>query len=133
MTKTNINTFISNLKKANLVTKVTPWMIEGIDNGKSEVRFVGLKLKDDWLELFSLKDNLLLKFILVKQTVRLEIYLANIPPFYKISGLYLRESDKWETVLGELKRILKKDKEDFINHDTKVDNLWIKIKPYLRK
>jgi len=133
MTKTNINTFISNLKKANLVTKVTPWMIEGIDNGKSEVRFVGLKLKDDWLELFSTKDNLLLKFILVKQTVRLEIYLANIPPFYKIFGLYLRESDKWETVLGELKRILKKDKEDFINHDTKVDNLWIKIKPYLRK
>ena len=133
MTKTNINTFISNLKKANLVTKVTPWMIEGIDNGKSEVRFVGLKLKDDWLELFSTKDNLLLKFILVKQTVRLEIYLANIPPFYKIFGLYLRESDKWETVLGELKRILKEDKEDFINHDTKVDNLWIKIKPYLRK
>ena len=133
MTKTNINTFISNLKKANLVTKVTPWMIEGIDNGKSEVRFVGLKLKDDWLELFSTKDNLMLKFILVKQTVRLEIYLANIPPFYKIFGLYLRESDKWETVLGELKRILKKDKEDFINHDTKVDNLWIKIKPYLRK
>lgn len=132
MTKSHINTIISNLKKADLVTKVTPWLIEGLGDGKSEVKYVGFKIKDDWLELFSPKDNLLLKFVIIKNTVQLEIYLANNPPFVNIHNVYLRENEKWEKVLGELKRKLKKDKEDFINHDAKVDNLWIKIKPYLR-
>jgi len=133
MTKTQLNTLISNLKKANLITKVTPWMVEGVGNGKSEVRYVGLKLDKDWLALFSPKDNILLKFVLIKQIAHLEVCLANTPPFYKFYSVYLRDSDKWETVLGELKRKLNKNKEEAINHQARIDNLWIKIQPHLKK
>lgn len=108
-------------------------MIEGVANSKSDVRYVGLKLSGDWLELFSTQDNLLLKFLLIKQTVQMEIYLANTPPFFKIFSQYLRESDKWEIVLGEFKRRLKKDKEEVIKHQAKIDNLWVKIAPLLKK
>jgi len=132
MLKTQINTIISNLKKANMISKVTPWMFEGLGDVKAEIRYVGLKLDEDWEHIFPPENNLLLKFILIKPIAQLEFYLANNPPFFKIYSQYLRDNDKWEWVLGELKRRLKKDKEEVIKHQAKIDNFWVKLQPHLK-
>lgn len=132
MTKTQLNTIISNLKKAGMVTKVTPWLIEGLGDTKADIRYVGLKLSQDWLEIMPPENNVMLKFVLVKTVASMEIYLANKPPFFKIHSQYLRDGDKWETLLGELKRRLKKDKEEATNHEAKIDNVWVKLRPHLK-
>jgi hypothetical protein len=124
MTKTAINTIIRNLTNAKIVTKASPWMFEGMGNKKLEIRYVGIKPYEDWLDIMSEKNNLLLKFTLDKKNGFLEFFLANQPPFVRINGTKFSEGDKWETLLGELKRRLKKDKEEYLNHQDKMGNLY---------
>ena len=133
MTKAFVDELIHNMKLAGFVAKASPWMIEGIRDEKMNVRFIGLKLKDDWLEVFSEKDNLMLKFIIDRNTSVIEFYLANNTPFIKITQTQFSQKDKWETLLGEFRRRLKKDKEEFIHHNDKIGNFYKLIKPHLKR
>lgn len=133
MTRAFVDELIRNMKKAGIVEKVLPWMVEGFEDKQMNVRYVGIKIKEDWLEVFSPGDNLLLKFVVGRNYGNLEYFLANNAPFVKITRSALSENGKWETMLGEFKRRLKKDKTEFINHKSKAGNLFEFIKPFLRE
>ena len=60
MTKQFVDDMIRGMKLAGLVAKAAPWVFEGYGETQKSVRYVGLALKDDWLEIFSPQDNLLL-------------------------------------------------------------------------
>jgi hypothetical protein len=132
MTKAFVDDLIRGMKLASMVAKATPWSFEGYGDLQKSVRYVGLELQDDWLEIFSPGDNLLLKFVIDRNSAYLDYYLANKPPFIKISSTRFTQSDKWETLLGELKRRLKRDKNEFQNHTDSVGNLFALIKPHLK-
>ncbi len=132
MTKAFVDDLIRGMKLANMVAKATPWSFEGYGDKQKSVRYVGLSLQNDWLEIFSPKDNLLLKFVIDRDSAYLDYYLANKPPFMKINSVRFTQSDKWETLLGELKRRLKRDKNDFVNHTDSVGNLYALMKPELK-
>lgn len=117
---------------ADMITKAAPWMIEGIKDKEKNVRYVGIKAKDDWLEIFPASNNLLLKFVIDRSGGYLEFYLANNPPFLRIITKSFTDQDKWEILLGDLKKRLKKDKADFVNHQEGVGNLYALIKPHLK-
>lgn len=42
------------------------------------------------------------------------------------------EQEKWETLLGEFKRRMKKDKTDYVNHQEIAGNLYAQIRPHLK-
>ncbi len=132
MTKAFVDDLIRGMKLANMVAKATPWSFEGYGDLQKSVRYVGLELQDDWLEIFSPGDNLLLKFVIDRNSAYLDYYLANKPPFIEISSTRFTQSDKWETLLGELKRRLKRDKSEFQNHTDSIGNLFALIKPHLK-
>lgn len=132
MTKIFVDEMIRNMKRADMVTKVAPWMFEGMGDKKMNVRYVGLKLQDDWLDIFSPNDNILLKFIYDRSAAYIETYIANKPPFQKMMTLHFTEQDKWEPLLGNLKRRLKKDKVDFQNHTDQIGNIYTRVKPFLK-
>jgi hypothetical protein len=131
MTKTIINTLIRNMQQAGIVTKASPWMIEGAGNKQLNVRYVGVK-PIDWSEIMRPENNLLIKFILDGKLGLVEFYLANLPPFTRISGTKLVDTSKWETLLGNLKLQLKKDKEAVIHHRDNVGNLYRLIEKLLK-
>lgn len=120
------------MKQAGIVTKATPWMMEGMGEKGMNVRYIGIKLPSDWIEIFPASNNLLLKFVIDRTSAYLEFYIANKPPFFKFSQTTFKQTDKWETLLGELKRRLKKDKTEYQNHTDSMGNLYVKIKPYLK-
>lgn len=132
MSKNFVDQMIHHMKLADMVAKAAPWMVEGIHEQQMNVRYVGLKLKDDWLEIFPAGNNLMMKFIIDRNSARIEFYLANKPPFYRFSTKHFTEHDKWETLLGGLKQKLKKDKADVINHKEEVGNLYAELKPHLK-
>jgi hypothetical protein len=142
MSKGFVDELIRNMKLAGLVSKASPWMVEGRQsinktNGESpdkqvHVRFVGFVLKEDWLEIFSEKDNLLLKFVIDKSTASIEYYIANTTPFTKIISREFADGDKWEHLLGEVKRRLKKDKSDVLNHTEQLGNIYLRIQRFLK-
>ena len=145
MSKQFVDDMIHNMKLAGIVTKATPWTVEGTNDRRKEasslrdavatqmnVRYVGITVADDWLEIMPANNNLLLKFIIDRNTAYLEFYLANKPPFFKFTNRQFTDADKWETLLGEVKRKLKKDKVDVLNHKEAVGNLYARIKPYLK-
>ncbi len=132
MNRTTVNTFVQNMKKAGIVTKASEWSIEGFGEKELAVKYVGIKLDESWVEIFSLKNNLLLIFYLDKNTARADVLLANKPPFLKIISVPITATTKWEIVLGEFKRQLKKDKLDAQHHVAKIDNLYVKIQKYLK-
>ena len=132
MSKTFVDGMIRNMKMANIVTKATPWLVEGMGDKTMNVRYVGITLKDDWTDIFPPPNNFLIKFIIDRSSARIEYYLANKPPFFRIQSVRFTDSDKWEVLLGELKRRLKKDKVEFQNHMDKVGNLYAMIKPELK-
>ena len=132
MSKAFVDELIHNMKLAGIVAKAAPWMVEGFGEKQMNVRFVGIHLKDDWLEIFSPHDNMLLKFVIDRKSSYLEFYLANKPPFLKITSTRFTEKDKWGILLGELKRRLKKDKLDVKNHTEKMGNLYTLMKPHLK-
>lgn len=132
MSKNFVDQMIHHMKLAGIVAKAAPWMVEGIREQEMNVRYVGLKLKDDWLEIFPAGNNLMLKFIIDRNTSRIEFYLANKPPFYRITTTHFTEHDKWETLLGGLKQKLKKDKADVMNHTEAVGNIYAALKSHLK-
>lgn len=132
MSKNFVDQMIHNLKLAGMVTKAAPWMVEGIREQEMNVRYVGLHLKDDWLDIFPPENNLMLKFIIDRKSARIEFYLANKPPFYRITTKHFTEHDKWETLLGGFKQQLKKDKAEVMSHTDGVGNLYALLKPHLK-
>ncbi len=132
MTKAFVDSLISNMKQAGVVTKATPWMVEGFGEKQLNTRYVGFAIKDEWLDIMSSNDNLLLKFIVGRNDAYIEFYLANKPPFLKITQTRFTNVDKWEILLGELKRKLKKDKADVLSHNESVGNLYKLIEPHLK-
>lgn len=132
MSKSFVDQMIHKLKLAGMVAKAAPWMVEGIREQEMNVRYVGLQLKDDWLDIFPAGNNLMLKFIIDKQTARIEFYVANKPPFYRFITKSFTDNDKWEILLGGLKQKLKKDKADFMSHTEEVGNIYAAIKPHLK-
>ena len=132
MNKAFVDKMVHNMKLADMVAKAAPWMVEGIHEQQMNVRYVGLKLKNDWLEIFPAGNNLMLKFIIDRSSSRIEVYLANKPPFFKFTTKHFSEHDTWETLLGGLKLKLKKDKMDVVNHTDEVGNLYAALKPHLK-
>ena len=132
MNKAFVDKMVSNMKLGNMVAKASPWMIEGYGDKQMNVRYVGIHLKDDWLAILSEKNNILLKFIIDRTSARVEFYLANTTPFIRITSHKFTDHDKWEILLGELKRKLKRDKAEFLHHTDKVGNLYVLIKPQLK-
>ncbi len=133
MSKAFVDNLIHNMKLAGVITKVTPWSVEGFGDKALNVRYLGIKLPEDWQEIFSDKNNLLLKFVIDRSTAVVEFYLANKPPFVKIITRDFNDGDKWENVLGEVKNRLKRDKADFQNHNEQVGNIYSRINAALKK
>lgn len=132
MTKMYVDSLVSNMKKADIVTKSTPWMVEGFGDKQMHVRFVGIKPYAEWTDMFSDKNNLLIKFIIDKSSSYFEFYLANKPPFVKIITRDFTKGDKWEVLLGDIKRRLHKDKADVANHTSSVGNIYERILPFIK-
>jgi hypothetical protein len=124
MNKTFVNTLIQNMKKADIITKASPWVIEGVGDKGMNVRYVGIKPFDDWRDIIPAENNLLIKFVIDKQSSYFELFLANKPPFIWIIRRNFSEGDKWEPMLGEIKRRLHNDKTEFLQHKDKVGNLY---------
>lgn len=124
MNKTFVNTLIQNMKKADIITKASPWTIEGIGEKAMNVRYVGIKPFADWQDIIPAENNLLIKFVIDKHSSYFELYLANKPPFIRIARRTFSAHDKWETMLGEIKRRLNNDKTEFLHHKDKVGNMY---------
>lgn len=132
MSKDFVDRLIHNMKLADMVSKAAPWMVEGINDQQKNVRYVGIKVKDDWLDIFPEGNNFLLKFVIDRASAYMEFYLANKPPFLRITTKRFGDQEKWETLLGEFKRKMKKDKTDYVNHKDGVGNLFALVKPQLK-
>ncbi len=132
MNKIFVDEMIANMKKAGIVTKAAPWMVEGMGEREMNVRYVGIRPFDEWLDVLSEKNNLLLKFIISRSESSIDIFLANKPPFLFITKRRFATGDKWETLLGDVKRRLSKDKEDAVHHNEKVGNLYTLIQSHLK-
>ena len=133
MNKAVVDTLIQNMKKAEIVNKASPWMVEGIGEKQMNVRYVGIRSFADWEEIIPASNNLLIKFIIDRNSSSFEFYLANKPPFIRITRRTFTASDKWETMLGEIKRRLNADKSDFLQHRDKVGNWYATISKDLKK
>ena len=127
MSKGFVDQLLHNMKLAGIGAKASPWGVEGMRDVQMNVRYVGIKLNDEWVDVLPEGNNLLLKFVIDRNTAFLEFYLANKPPFFKISSTRFTDNDKWELLLGEFRRRLKRDKSDFISHTDKVGNLYAMI------
>src|SRR5258708_4867574 len=101
MNKTFVNSLIQNMKKAAIITKASSWTVEGIGEKAMHVRYVGIKPFNDWRDIIPEHNNLLIKFVIDKQTSYFELYLANQPPFIRIIRRNFSAGDKWEPMLGE--------------------------------
>ena len=132
MTKAFIDELIQHMKKAEIVTKAAPWMVEGIGSKQMHVRYVGIKPYDQWKNILSEKNNLLIKFVIDRTDGILELYLANTPPFIKITTKQLSGIEKWEVLLGEIGRRLYKDKEEYIHHREQLGNIFSRIASHVK-
>jgi|SRR5579871_2724537 len=133
MNKAVVDTLVQNMKKADIVTKASPWMVEGLGDKQMNVRYVGIKPALDWQDIIPQANNLLIKFIIDRQSSLFELYLANKPPFVRITRRNFSLSDKWETMLGEIKRRLNSDKTDYLQHKDKVGNWYALIAKDLKR
>jgi hypothetical protein len=120
------------MTKAGIVTKALPWMMEALPDGEYHTRFVGVRVTDDWADLIDPTNNFLCKFLISKTKGVLEVYLANKPPFIKVYTAGLKPDSKWELVLGEFKRQLRKDKEAYTKHQATIDNVFGKMRAGLK-
>ncbi|MDE2025459.1 MAG: hypothetical protein KGJ07_03125 [Patescibacteria group bacterium] len=132
MAKAFVDTLISNMKKAGIVTKATPWVVEGMGDKQMNVRYVGIKPFADWTEIIAAENNLLLKFVTDRTQSYFELFLANKPPFVWVTRKNFTDADKWELLLGDIKRRLNKDKEEVVRHEEKAGNLFVVLKPHLK-
>lgn len=131
MTKREIDSLISDMKKGGVVTNAAPWMIEGSDEKLIDTRYVGI-CPPDWEEVIDLKNNLLIRFSHTRGDSRAEFLIANNMPFFKFWTERIDSNTKWERLLGEMKRRLKKDKEDVLHHNAKAGNIYKTLLPHLR-
>lgn len=127
MNKAFVDSLVQNMKKADIVTKASLWMVEGMGEKGMNVRYVGVKPFADWRDIIPEENNLLIKFIIDRQSSYFELYLANRPPFIRIIRRNFTATDKWEPMLGEVKRRLNNDKTDYLQHRDKVGNLYAGI------
>ncbi len=132
MTKAYVDELVRNMKLAGIIAKAAPWSFEGYGDKQKSVRYIGLRLSEDWQDIFSSANNILLKFVIDRTSAYLDYYLANKPPFIRFYSQRFSEQDKWENLLGEVKRRLKKDKNEFINHTDGIDNLYGKLSQDLK-
>ena len=132
MSKSFVDTLVSNMKKAGIVTKATSWMVEGVGEKQMNVRYVGIKPFAEWTDIISAQNNLLVKFITDRKQSYFELFLANKPPFVWITRKNFTDADKWELLLGDIKRRLNKDKEEYIHHQEKTGNLYLVLLPHLK-
>ncbi|HSW96562.1 MAG TPA: hypothetical protein VLF89_01920 [Candidatus Saccharimonadales bacterium] len=124
MNKGFVDSLVQNMKKAEIITKASPWVVEGIGEKQMHVRYVGIKPFNDWLAIIPEGNNLLLKFVIDKQSSYFELFLANKPPFIWMVRKNFTVGEKWEPMLGEIKRRLHHDKTEFLQHRDKVGNLY---------
>lgn len=122
------SSLIAKLKKSELVTKVSPWMKDVFKGEKCDVRYVGIKVNEDWQGALTDKDNLMLKFVVNSKVGIVQFLLANKPPFVFITQTNFSKDSKWEHLLGEFKRRLLKDYQDFQKHEVKMGNWYELIK-----
>lgn len=132
MTKAFVDELIRNMKQAEMVEKALPWMVEGFGEKQLNTRYVGIAIKEDWLEIFPQGNNLLIKFIVGRNDAFLECYIANKPPFFRFYTVRFTINDKWEILLGELKRRFKKDKLEYLAHKEALGNIFAQIKNHLK-
>lgn len=133
MNKGFVDSLIANMKKADIVTKASPWVVEGMGEKQMNVRYVGIKPFNDWTDIIPEHNNLLIKFIIDRQASYFELFLANQPPFIRIIRRNFSAGDKWEPMLGEIKRRLHNDKNDYVQHRDRVGNLYTAILKGLKK
>lgn len=128
MSKTVINSMITKMKKAGIVTKVSPWLHEQ----NEDARYVGLRLLD-WQDIINPENNFLARFVSKDRQGSVQFFLANKPPFIFISQKNLTQADKWELILGKLRQRLNKDKNAYKSDTHQIDNLYHKLLPGLKK
>lgn len=133
MAKKIIDDFLKNLRKSELTLKVSPWMSEGGGGHEYDIRYVGIKIPKDIEHIIPAANHLLLRLKSERADTWLEFYLANQPPFFKIDQTRLKDGDKWEIILGYFKNKLKRDFEDYQKNSTRLDNIYLKLKPKLKK
>ena len=134
MSKPFINSMIKKLTLSGQTTKVTPWMVEGLADGReAHVRYLGIKPDLSWETVLSADDNLLLKFSIINNVPSITIYFANKPPFIELGYRVLDKTDTWESIIGKLKQRIKKEAAEFARGESTVTNLYRKIKPFLKK
>ena len=134
MSKPFINSMIKKLTLSGQTTKVTPWMVEGLADGReAHVRYLGIKPDSSWETVLSSDDNLLLKFSIIDKVSAINIYFANKPPFIELGYKVLDTSDTWESIIGKLKQRIKKESAEYSRGESTVNNLYRKIKPFLKK
>ncbi len=131
--KSQINTLVTHLTKAGLTTKVSSWFFEERGDAKVEVRYVGLKLGEEWAEVFSQKNLLLLAFVYSTKRQELQVFFANATPFVLLKSLPIESEMKVEAVLGDLRRELKSDKQAFLHHKDQIGNMYKKLVNHLKK
>lgn len=131
MTKREIDSLISDMKKGGAITKAAPWMIEGSDENLIDVRYVALQPKE-WEEIFDPSNNLMVKFTHTRNDSRAEFVVANNAPFFKYWTARIDSNTKWEQLIGNMKLKLKKDKEDVKHHKDKAGNLYKLVLPHLK-
>ncbi|MFZ5376166.1 MAG: hypothetical protein ACOZAN_00655 [Patescibacteria group bacterium] len=132
MNKAFVDTLIKNMVKAHVAIKATPWAMEAVGDKEYHVRYLGLRVNQDWADVFSDADNLLIKFSINRSFGAAELFLANKPPFVKICNLHFVQNEKWEKMLGDVKQKLKRDRLDFLKHHDRIDNLYAKIRQQLK-
>ncbi len=120
------------MQKAKVVTKASDWFMEGLGDEAVAAKYVGLKLDGSWVDIFSLANNVMCKFVLQKTNGFVEFYLANKPPFIRLAVMKLSDSSKWEVLVGELKHQLKAEKLAEQHHVGKINSSFSKIKPHLK-
>ena len=140
MSKQFVDQMIAHMKLAGIVTKATPWMVEGTTSRtegtadkQMNVRYVGIRFTDaDWQDIIPANNNILVKFVIDRSSAYIEWYIANTPPFTRFTSRQFVDGDKWETIFGDTKRKLKRDKADYINHAEQVGNLYTRIVKQLK-
>lgn len=130
MSKLEIDKQIRLLKTKSLVQKVLPWTEEGGGQDEFFVRYVGLSIPQDLQSIISQANHLLVRFKTNRKYTIAEVYLANTPPFTKITDIFIKKDTDW---FEKFKKDLKQDHQDYTKGQTKLNNLYQKIKNHLKK
>lgn len=112
---------VTKMKKAGIVTKVSPWLHEQ----QADSRYVGLRIAA-WDDIIG-PQNILAKFVSENKQSQVHIFLANKTPFLFLTKKNLAAGDKWELILGSLKQRLNREKHEYQAGKPQIDSLYTKI------